>query len=98
MKENTKVDGDILEKVRKECVKRGQTIGGFMELAAKQSLSPKYFVHDNSDAFRKFLDDNSIKWRASEHSTEVHNIFSPVDLGIKFGIYKAQNDPAYKKQ
>jgi hypothetical protein len=97
MKENVKIDGDLLTKVRKESKKRAQTIGGFIELATKQSITPQYFVRDNCDAFHKFLDDNKIKWKGAEHFTIVMDVHDPVDLGVRFGIYKAQNDPAYKK-
>ena len=97
MKENVKLDGDLLDKIRKESKRRGQTIGGFIELSAKQTLTPQYFVRDNCDEFRKFLDENKVKWKSAELGTMIIGVFDPVDFGIKFGIYKALNDPKYKK-
>lgn len=97
MKENVKIDGYILDKVRKESKRKGQTLGGFIELAAKQAVTPQYYVRDNCDEFRKFLDENKVKWKGADHGTIVVSVFDPVDLGIKFGIHKAINDPTYKK-
>lgn len=98
MKESIKIDGVIADKVRREAKKRAQKIGGFLELAAKQAISPQYFHHDNSDAFRKYLDDNKIKWKPSEHSTILVDVSDPFRIGMEWGIFKYKNSPYYKEE
>jgi hypothetical protein len=54
---------------------------------------PTHSIHDNSTAFREFLDAEDIKWKQNEHSTILYlsydtNLF---ELGEKFGKLKAKN-------
>lgn len=97
MKESIKIDGLIADKVRKEAKKRAQTIGGFLEQAAKQSITPQYIHFDNSNAFIEYLEKRGIKHKCLGHETVLIDIKDPVSIGMEWGIYKAQNDPHYKK-
>lgn len=96
MKESVKINATLLGKVRKEAKKRGQTIGGFLEVAALQSISPMYNHLDNSQEFEKFLKKEGIAYSNNGHFTTLIGTHDPVGIGVKFGIYKALNDPAYK--
>lgn len=93
MKDNVKIDRELLGKVRKESKKKEQTIGGYIELAVKQALSPQYGIWDNCDAFRKYLDDKKIKWRSGGHSTIVIDVADPIKLGMEWGVYEHLNKP-----
>lgn len=96
MKENIKVDAAIADKVRKAAKKRGQTIGGFAESAIKQFITPRFVVFDNSHAFHEYLKGKNVKFEPNGHSTIVE-VGEPVEFGVEWGIYKALNDPKYKK-
>ena len=97
MKETVKVDADLLGKVRRHTKKTKQTIGGFFEFtAAKEMDGPKFETHDNSDKFLEFLSSREIRHKCLGHTTVVMSVLDPIQLGVSFGIYKAQNDPAYK--
>jgi hypothetical protein len=54
------------------------------------------YIDDNSNAFTEFLDKEGIKWTAAGHSTGVPGNINLYNLGVKWGIYKAQNDPSMK--
>jgi hypothetical protein len=97
MKESVKINSTLLGKVRREAKKRGQTISGFLEVAALQSIAPLYNHHDNSTEFEKFLEREGIKYSPNGGFTTLIGCHDPIGVGVKFGIYKAQNDPAYKK-
>lgn len=96
MKQNVKVDPSVVEKVKRASKKRGQTMGGFVESAIKQFITPEFVVFDNSDAFHSFLKTKNVKFKPNGHSTIVE-VGEPIELGIEWGIYKALNDPKYKK-
>ena len=97
MKESVKIDADVLKKVRNESPKKGQTIGGFIETAIKHRLKPSFVVFDNSDKFIEYLESKKLKYKNNGHSTIVE-VGEPIEFGIEWGIYKALNDPKYKKQ
>lgn len=94
--ESVKVDAKVVSKVRSHVEKTKQTIGGFFALSIRQTLSPQYAVRDNSDAFRKYLDDKGIKYKQADHFTILMDIHDPVGFGVDWGMYKLQNAPQYK--
>lgn len=96
MKESVKINATLLGKVRKEAKKRGQTISGFLEVAALQSMSPLYNYGDNCDEFHAFLTREGIKYSPNGSFTTLIGANDPIGIGVKWGMYKRENDPKYK--
>lgn len=97
MKENIKVDSDLLGKVRKKVKKTGQTISGFFEIAAVEALYPSYEAPLNSDKFREYLDAKGIKWKSNGSFTTVFDVNNPIGLGMDWAIYERENNPKYRQ-
>jgi hypothetical protein len=54
-----------------------------------EMTEPKhYYVADNSDAFRNWLDKKGIEWTPAEHYTAIHLPNDIFDIGMEFGVYK----------
>ncbi len=98
MKESVKIESSIVDKAREVAKERGQTIAGFFELAANQSINPQYWFMENSDAFRSFLRKRDIEYKGAGSATILIGITNPVAIGTEWGIYKAQNSPQFKKK
>ena len=96
MKENVKIDKVILTKVRARSKKMGMTIGGYVEMWLKHSFIPRYNIGDNSDAFRRYLDENKIKYESNGSFTTLIDVSDPISVGMEWGVYKYQNSPFYK--
>jgi hypothetical protein len=74
MKESVKIESKVLDSVRKRIKTTGQTIGGFIELAAEKELTKKSFeAPESSGIFRKYLDNRGIKYKALPLSTIIYN-------------------------
>lgn len=95
MKESVKVNATLLGKVRKEAKKRGQTIGGFLEMAALQSIHPLYNYGENCDEFIAFLNRKGIKYSLNGSFTTLIGVSDPVGIGVEWGIYKNRNKHPY---
>lgn len=52
-----------------------------------------YLVLDSSKAFRDFLADRSIQWKANEEYTEIFDEQDIFQLGIEWEKYKEENRP-----
>lgn len=97
MKENIKIDSDLLGKVRKRVKKTGQTISGFFEIAAVNTLYPSYDAPLNSDKFTEFLTAKGIKWKLNGSFTTVFDVNNPIGLGMEWAVYERENNPVYRK-
>lgn len=97
-KTSIKVDAKIVKRVKKYVNNTKLTIGDYFEDAATMQLSPRCPVHDNSVAFRGWLKKEGVAFEERDHFTTITGIHELFQLGVKFGIYKALNDPAFKKK
>lgn len=65
-----------------------------MNKAAQMSKVPRdYCVLDNSDAFRNFLDERNIKWKAAGHGTLLHPDANAFTVGREFEKHYQKNFP-----
>lgn len=64
------------------------------EKAAQMSKVPRdYCVLDNSDAFRNFLDERNIKWKAAGHGTLLHPDANAFTVGREFEKHYQKSFP-----
>lgn len=93
---SVRIDVYLVKKMRAISKKKGRTIRWEIEEAITHSVSPKYNIGENSDALHAYLNSMGIKFKPNGGFTTVE-VQDPVSFGIEWGIYKAKNDPAYKK-
>lgn len=66
-------------------------------LSFSKSNMPEHNVHNNAIAFRDFLTNKKIEWKANEHFTTIIGYNDVFNLGCEWEKHAMINNPDYKK-